>query len=194
MGAQGQAQAATSKANDTLNTKVVPIVLVPGVMGSRLDISTTSADWDPDNKITMAGWLRKRRRTATNDMFFSTPMTLMTDLVGSAGGPRPSTEIFDRPRLRQIAQAQLDPKLPSRARPSAETQLWESRGWGEVSWTFYGPILIDLEERLNRATWVRSCDRCTPVATIGDRATRRAPSDCVRASSRSSVSTRSPSK
>jgi pimeloyl-ACP methyl ester carboxylesterase len=148
MGAQGQAQLANSKGTDTLNTKVVPVVLVPGVMGSRLDIATTSADWDPDDKIEMGGWLKKRRRSATNDMFFSTPATLMTDLIGAAG-TRPSTEIFDRPRLRQIAQGTLDPKLASRARPSAEISLWESRGWGEVSWGFYGPILMDMEERLN---------------------------------------------
>jgi hypothetical protein len=117
-------------------------------MGSRLDISSTSSDWDPDDTTEMAGWLRKRRRTSTTDMFFTTPATLMTDLVGAIG-TRPSTEIRDRPRLNQIANAQLDPKLASRARPGAIVQFYEKRGWGEVSWGFYGPILMAMAEQLN---------------------------------------------
>ncbi len=148
MGAQGQAQPAGSKATDTLNTKVVPIVLVPGVMGSRLEISTTSSGWDPDDNIEMAGWLKKRRRTSTNDIAFNTPATLMTDLVGAAG-TRPSTDIRNNARLKQIANAQIDRSVPSRARPSAITKFWEKRGWGEVSWGFYGPILMAMGEQLN---------------------------------------------
>ena len=53
---RGQRQRAEGDARDTINTQVVPILFVPGVMGSRLDISGTIADWDPDDKVEMADW------------------------------------------------------------------------------------------------------------------------------------------
>ena len=44
------------KTHDTLHTALVPIVFIPGVMGTRLDIPGGS-DWDPDYTPSMAGWL-----------------------------------------------------------------------------------------------------------------------------------------
>jgi hypothetical protein len=42
---------------NALDTRVVPIILVPGIMGSRLDLDPVDkapSQWDPDSSITMA--------------------------------------------------------------------------------------------------------------------------------------------
>jgi pimeloyl-ACP methyl ester carboxylesterase len=43
--------------NNTLDTGTVPIIVVPGVMGSRLHFTADDEYWDPDNYWRMSHWL-----------------------------------------------------------------------------------------------------------------------------------------
>jgi hypothetical protein len=149
MGGHAQAHALSSEAKDTLNTRVVPIVMVPGVMGTRLDIAAAGSDWDPDDTLEMAGWLSVSRRRKMRDVNFASPATLLTGLSGFDSGNRAGNEIVARARVRQIALDQMDPRPPARASSSAVIEFWEKRGWGELVWSFYGSILLELAQALN---------------------------------------------
>jgi pimeloyl-ACP methyl ester carboxylesterase len=162
MGAQGQAQTADAKGNDTINSRIVPIVFVPGVMGTRLDISGAASDWDPDDKSEMSGWLTSSRRSCVKDVDFRTPATVMTDLDDLiVSSPEPGSDIVARSRLKQIALANITPRPNPRAERSLTIKFWRERGWGELVWSFYGAILMDLAEQLNAGGETR------PVYAVG---------------------------
>jgi pimeloyl-ACP methyl ester carboxylesterase len=162
MGAQGQAQTADVKGNDTVNTRVVPIILVPGVMGTRLDITGAASDWDPDDKSEMSGWLSSSRRSCVKDVDFKTPASVMTDLDDLIlSSPEPGSDIVARSRLKQIALANMNPKPAPRGERSLVIKFWRERGWGELVWSFYGTILMDLAEQLNPGGETR------PVYAVG---------------------------
>jgi pimeloyl-ACP methyl ester carboxylesterase len=157
VGGVGQAQAPGSDSHDTLNSRVIPVVFVPGVMGSRLDMNGAVSDWDPDDSTEMAGWLTVTRRTVMRDISFRKPATVMTGLdsidvhLGENGivAVRPLDDIMSRARLIDIALDKITPKPAARGRPSLVKRFYEERGWGTGVWTFYGRFLMDLEESLN---------------------------------------------
>ena len=72
MGAEGQAHEQDADTKDKLNHRVVPIILVPGVMGTRLDISGAASDWDPDDTVEMGGWVGVSRRRCAKHLNFAT--------------------------------------------------------------------------------------------------------------------------
>jgi hypothetical protein len=81
MGDTAQLQAPGTTAKDTINARVIPIVVVPGVMGTRLNISGTIADWDPDSKAVMGEWaFTSGTDSVRSRIDFRTKATVMTDL------------------------------------------------------------------------------------------------------------------
>jgi pimeloyl-ACP methyl ester carboxylesterase len=66
-------------APNTLNTRRVPIVFVPGVMGSRLYLSESNTYWDPDSTWRMKGWLTYPTSSTMEWMDFRQPGTVMTE-------------------------------------------------------------------------------------------------------------------
>ncbi|HTQ02491.1 MAG TPA: hypothetical protein VMI54_01500 [Polyangiaceae bacterium] len=153
MGTQAHAQAPGADTKDTLDNRVVPIVLVPGVMGTRLKIPGATADWDPDSTLAMGQWVAASRRRNVSDIDFRRAATPLTD-VGST--------FTSRPRLRQIALDHTNPRPPPRSEQPAVVKFYEGRGWGEVVESFYKDILIGLEETLNPGG-----DELRPVYAVG---------------------------
>jgi pimeloyl-ACP methyl ester carboxylesterase len=130
-----------SDAYDTINTAVVPIVFVPGVMGSRLDIPGGS-DWDPDYQPSMAGWLACSTRAGRKDLSVTNKpnVTVIKKLSDYTMGEDAQGEIKGDKELVSVA-ASFD--------SDDAVALYEERGWGGVAWGFYGPILTYLEKRFN---------------------------------------------
>ena len=164
MGGQGQAHRPGTDTKDTLNSRIVPIIFVPGVMGTRLSINGASQDWDPDDPGEMLGWLVFSRRKNMNDIDFRRRAEPLTGLSGLESGNDPGNEINGRPRLRQIALDQTIPRPAARAQSSAVIKFYERRGWGEVVWSFYREILMDMEEQLNPKD---SAGELRPVYAVG---------------------------
>jgi pimeloyl-ACP methyl ester carboxylesterase len=84
------------------------------------------------------------------DLNFKTAATLMTGLDSvMAAGLDPFKEIETRKRLIEIASDALGPGGNARGRRAELQHFFEDRGWGTVVWSFYGTLLMELEERLN---------------------------------------------
>jgi pimeloyl-ACP methyl ester carboxylesterase len=130
--------------HDTLHTALVPIVFVPGVMGSRLDIPGGS-DWDPDYTPSMAGWLGASARAARIDLSVTLKpnVTVIRQLSNYTAGQDAQTEIRGDRELLEVA-ARF-----GRTTPQAAIALYEERGWGGLAWDFYGSILRYMEKRFN---------------------------------------------
>ncbi len=62
---------------NTLNTRRVPIIFVPGVMGTRLHFPVADEDWDPDSTWAMLHWVRVSADDARNEMGFWQPATVI---------------------------------------------------------------------------------------------------------------------
>jgi len=149
---QGQAHALDTETLDTLDQRVVPIVLVPGVMGSRIDISGATCDWDPDDAVEMAGWILSSRRRNVRCISFQTPGTILKSLTDGDTSAITSIRrgVGDNKELERQALATLPIGTRVKNRRLFVWQFYESRGWSELSWKFYGPILTELAVRLNR--------------------------------------------
>ncbi len=57
--------------------KTIPIVFVPGVMGSRLHFTAIDEAWDPDSNWAMIHWLRIGTERARTEFRNSTPVEIM---------------------------------------------------------------------------------------------------------------------
>jgi pimeloyl-ACP methyl ester carboxylesterase len=132
------------KKYDTLNTAIVPIVFIPGVMGSRLDIPGGS-DWDPDYTPSMAGWLACSPRAGRIDLSVTLKpnVTIIKKLSDYYAGEDAQSEMKEDAELMEVA-ARFGKKTPDEA-----ISLYEERGWGGLAWAFYGPILRYLEKHFN---------------------------------------------
>lgn len=154
MGVAAQAQPIDSPGHDTNNTKIVPIVVVPGVMGTRLNLPTTPFNWDPNDDGEMSGWVFGARRELVRRVNArDTPATIARDLDGNfnpkTDNVDPIGDINKRSRLKQIATDKLPRTTNSRAFPGQIVKFYTERGWGEMVWSFYGTLLMDLAEQLN---------------------------------------------
>jgi pimeloyl-ACP methyl ester carboxylesterase len=132
------------KTHDTLHTAIVPIVFIPGVMGSRLDIPGGS-DWDPDYTPSMAGWAGCSARAARIDLSVTLKpnVTVIKELSDYTLGTDAQGIMEEDKELMQVA-ARFGKKETEDA-----IALYEDRGWGGLAWDFYGPILCYLEKHLN---------------------------------------------
>ena len=165
---RGQRQRPEGDARDTINAQVVPIIFVPGVMGSRLDISGTVFDWDPDDKAEMADWVTSTTDSVRKRIAYTTDAEPMSDLVrfNSVLHETPVDPLADiRGRERLVQIATQGRRLSRRQNLSAViSRFYERRGWGSVVWSFYGPILLHLQEVLNPG---RGANEPHPVYAIG---------------------------
>lgn len=73
--------------NNTVDKKTVPIVFVPGVMGSRLHFTDIGEYWNPDSKWDMVHWLRVSYERVANEIDFEAPAEVMTNKVHGALAP-----------------------------------------------------------------------------------------------------------
>jgi pimeloyl-ACP methyl ester carboxylesterase len=64
---------------NTLETGKIPIVFVPGVMGSRIHFPDVGESWDPDSKWAMIHWLRISAERARQEFSLSNRGEVMTD-------------------------------------------------------------------------------------------------------------------
>lgn len=108
-----------------IETEVIPIILVPGLMGSRLRrcVGKTKI-WDPDDTLFMANKYGKSSATAAKRKALLIGPQFRPDYAEVHDGDRRHNKRF---------ASQRD---ASRAR----------RGWGEVMWDSYGEFLVRLQE------------------------------------------------
>jgi hypothetical protein len=133
--------------SDTTSWKCVPIVFVPGVMGTRLAMASAGRTWDPDTGGLMADWIPftiERQRTNRRALSpRASPATILTTLSDNA-----EQGVILRPGLtlirNKMKQAGLD------VGRSLMSYYGVTRNWGTVAWGFYGEMLMVLEERFNQ--------------------------------------------
>ncbi|HZU84698.1 MAG TPA: hypothetical protein VE987_17330 [Polyangiaceae bacterium] len=132
---------------DTIASSCVPIVFVPGVMGSRIDLPAEGLTWDPDYPLRrMAAWYsvfkdgkQTTRRALSVDR---TAATVLTELSGDAQGA-----IRRNAALRAIGGAAIG---GDHLDDDDLTRYYgEVRGWAGVPWSKYGLVLTRLEAALN---------------------------------------------
>lgn len=73
--------------DNVLDSKTVPIVFVPGVMGSRLHFTDIDEYWNPDSNWHMLHWLRVSYETCATEFHFDAPADVMTN--NTSGALRP---------------------------------------------------------------------------------------------------------
>jgi pimeloyl-ACP methyl ester carboxylesterase len=65
--------------DNTLDKKTVPIVFVPGVMGSRLHFTDIGEFWNPDSSWDMMHWLRVSYERCADEFNFEAPAEVMNN-------------------------------------------------------------------------------------------------------------------
>jgi pimeloyl-ACP methyl ester carboxylesterase len=109
-----------------IEREVLPIVFVPGIMGSRLQNQKGDRVWDPDDAKFM---LRN-----FGLIWAATAKSRMSLIVGS--------------EYKQEYLAVLNADIKHNAKFANEIDATrDTRGWGGVSWNSYGDILKALQER-----------------------------------------------
>ncbi|HET7542092.1 MAG TPA: hypothetical protein VFK05_19630 [Polyangiaceae bacterium] len=152
---------------DTVSSLHVPIIFVPGVMGSRLDI-ISGRSWDPDDATAMGNWLSltdasvQKTRSALRGGGTgtpATPATTKTKLYHSRVFSDPIDEVYKSARCRAIG------KLATGKDDKAliGDYYGEQRSWASICWGFYGSLLMRLESELN----LEHDDPCFPVFACG---------------------------
>jgi hypothetical protein len=82
-GASGTWQPVARERDNTIDTGTIPIIFVPGIMGTRLHFTTTGNYWDPDHKVTrMSHWLTTGPEKVRREFALSTPATVMAEGKG----------------------------------------------------------------------------------------------------------------
>jgi hypothetical protein len=64
---------------NTVNMNVVPIVFVPGIMGSRLHLTETDSYWDPDSTSRMLHWVFADWDDQVREMDYRRPAVVVDD-------------------------------------------------------------------------------------------------------------------
>ncbi|MDX2150486.1 MAG: hypothetical protein SFV54_07115 [Bryobacteraceae bacterium] len=63
---------------NTCNVVTVPLIFVPGVMGSRLHFTSIDQYWDPDSTWRMSHWLTTNVDTCASEMHYTEPAEICT--------------------------------------------------------------------------------------------------------------------
>jgi PGAP1-like protein len=133
----------------------IPIIILPGIMGTRLRQSggTQEQIWDPDSKYFMV---------TTYGTFWATAYKKQRHILGSAG-------VFD-PGFAKVDEADDDHNTDKSffGKVAGGKPLWPdgaARGWGGVAWRAYGKLIFDLHDR----TWPGNVGACfkLPVYAVG---------------------------
>lgn len=131
---------------NTLRTgKPLPIVFVPGVMGSRMRLVAHNENWDPDSKRNLLGWAMRSAERAAEMLSVRTGMAeILSDAIA-----------YD-PALEPIWRA-VD--------PAGDPHFYGcQRGWGGVSQGYYYAALKALETAFNSGAYAAGAH---PVYAFG---------------------------
>lgn len=149
--------------------RVLPIIFIPGIMGSNLRMSTARQEqlgkknniaWRPDNLSVTLGQVNDspierqlRLDPETTELDIYDPINNPTGNSNETADQRNSEvratfmysafERFDGPLLQN--------DLPGTSNPKNRDQKARERGWGEVYFSSYQEILTTCEQRLNAA-------------------------------------------
>ncbi len=139
---------ADGSSSDSIASTCIPIIFVPGVMGSRFDTGVPGRVWDPDSVRAMAPWGAQLgalgEQQATRSAFRATP-------TPAAPLPSFSSDASDAMITSSLYMQWINHFLPTANPPvSPETKaaflkFYVARGWQGVAWAFYGNLLIHLE-------------------------------------------------
>ena len=123
-----------------IDREVIPIIVVPGIMGSRLKKGGNRA-WDPDDLLFMAG------------------------LFGTAGPFEKKHMMIGQHFSDGYLQVDNDNAKHNKKKPCTVYKDAAARKWGGVSWGFYGALI----ENLHRREWVEPVRHCfeLPVHACG---------------------------
>lgn len=124
---------------DTFNTPVVPIVFIPGVMGTRLAMPG-GTNWDPDDALAMLSLAGADMAEKQRDL----SVFLRADAKPIRPFPSGGGQILDaNNQLLTICQKLNPPSVPS--------VKYAERGWGGAVFGFYKDILTLLETEFNKS-------------------------------------------
>lgn len=108
-----------------IEREIIPVIFVPGIMGSRLKNQKGSKVWDPDDALFMVDRYGKLSATAQKRKAL---------VIG---------EHFD---MDYLSVFEDDAKHNKKFADKEDTGR-DKRGWGGVSWSSYGPFLQALQQR-----------------------------------------------
>lgn len=109
----------------TAATRNIPIILLPGIMGSRLFFPDIGQFWDPDSKLAMSYWAFRGCDRVRQDLHHEAPAQVMT------------TQAIEIERIDFWGNAIWRP-MP------VPTRGW--RGWESISTDFYRSMLTALDD------------------------------------------------
>ncbi len=132
----------------------LPIVFVPGIMGSRLKKVGGGRAWDPDDLPWTLHNFYNATPTEREALLTQHPLEVNRK---EAGGP-PTTSFRTRMEMKFSYSAEmtmvamppdwdwlnLPPGLDAEAKLNKTIDTMIDHGWDEVAWGFYGSILLDL--------------------------------------------------
>jgi pimeloyl-ACP methyl ester carboxylesterase len=118
----------------------VPIIFIPGIMGSRL-VLPGGSNWDPDDSLNMLEWAHRH------------PEDKSHNLVVANIAWAPSFQTFSVSATIDLEIKEKDPTFLGNAAAAHTSimELYSARGWAGVSWQFYGLALCLLETTFNSA-------------------------------------------
>lgn len=108
-----------------IEREIIPIIFVPGIMGSRLKDSAGKKVWDPDDALFMVNTYGKFNVTAQQ---------------------RKALVIGERFDMNYLSVFEDDAEHNQKFADKQDTGR-AARGWGGVSWSSYGPFLEALQQR-----------------------------------------------
>lgn len=155
---------------------VLPIVFIPGIMGSNLRMSANRQEklgaknniaWRPDKlKLTASQF----NDSAKERQLRLDPDTTEVDIYDPVNNPTGDSKETSEQRNGDVHFTQvytpfehldgplLQSDYPSNKNPKSKDQKALERGWGEVYFSSYGTILSECEVRLNAAFASKSMD------------------------------------
>jgi hypothetical protein len=81
-GASGSWQPVVREGDNTIDTGTIPLIFVPGIMGTRLHFTAISEYWDPDSNWRMSHWLTTGTEKVRREFALSNPATIMAEGKG----------------------------------------------------------------------------------------------------------------
>lgn len=130
-----------------IEREIIPIIFVPGIMGSRMKNKEGKIVWNPDDKWFMVKSYGLRNVTAQKRKEL---------IIGAA---------FDKDFL-QVSNDDAD---HNKTFADKDDVTRAERGWGGVSWSSYGAFLKILQERDSGSDWSEPVRHCFefPVHACG---------------------------
>ena len=134
----------------------IPILFVPGIMGSRLRKAGGTRAWDPDDSIWMLRNFFNATGAARRDLLIKDPLEVNSN---EAGG-QPTVSFTERMQLKYSIATYgrsvpappdwdwlgLPQSMPDEDKLDKTIAKLIDHGWDQISWGFYGEILLKLAE------------------------------------------------